>query len=235
MSWLSRVLLSACISGLMAGCASVERATPSDPYERFNRSMYQVHLTIDKVVKPVAEGYEEYVPLPARAGVGNVFGNAGDLWVSANNLLQAKPGDAGSDLARFVINTTLGIFGLFDVASELGYEKHEEDLGQTLATWGVGSGGYVFLPLIGPRTLRDGGGWLVDFQADPLLNGTQQDMAVRNSVVALKAVHTRAGLLPTDAILEDATDDPYSYIREAYLQRRQYLIYDGNPPLEEQE
>lgn len=233
MSWRSGVLLSGILTAL-AGCANVERSTPNDPYERFNRSMYQVHLTLDKAVKPVAEGYDEYMPLPARAGLGNAFSNAGDLWVGANNLLQAKPQDAGSDLARFVINTTLGIFGLFDVASELGYEKHDEDLGQTLATWGVGGGGYVFLPVVGPRTLRDGGGWLVDLQADPLFSGTQ-DMAVRNSVIALKAVHTRAGLLPTDAILEEATDDPYAYIREAYLQRRHYLIYDGNPPFEEQE
>lgn len=216
---------------VVCGCSTVPRPTANDPYESFNRSMFRVHEAVDTVVKPAAKVYDAHVPLPARAGLGNMFSNVGDLWVSANNLMQAKPADSGSDLTRFIINSTLGIFGLFDVATEMGFEKHEEDLGQTLATWGVGSGGYLFFPIIGPRTLRDGGSWVVDIQADPLFSNIP-DMAVRNSLVAAKAIHTRAGLLPTDAILEEATDDPYSYIREAYLQRRQYLIYDGNPPVD---
>lgn len=225
MSWSARWLVVLALSG----CATVKQPTVSDPYEGFNRSMYQVHQTLDKAIKPVAEIYDEGMPLPAKVGLGNMFANAGDLWVGANNLMQGKSSDAGSDLARFLINTTLGIFGLFDVASEMGYEKHDEDLGQTLATWGVGDGGYLFLPLLGPRTLRDGGGWVVDLRADPFF-GDVRDMAVRNSLLGLKAVQLRANLLPTDAILEEATDDPYSYIREAYRQRRQYLIHDGSPP-----
>jgi phospholipid-binding lipoprotein MlaA len=219
---------------LVMGCSTVNQSTPNDPYESFNRSMFRVHEAVDTVVKPLAQSYDGYVPLPARAGLGNVFSNAGDLWVGANNLMQAKPQDAGTDFVRFMINSTLGLFGFFDVATEMGYDKHDEDLGQTLATWGIGSGGYVFLPFVGPRTLRDGGGWIVDIQADPLFS-SMDDMAVRNSLIAVKAVHVRAGLLPTDAILEEATDDPYAYIREAYLQRRQYLIYDGNPPANVQE
>lgn len=224
-----RVVLLVGVLGLLGGCATVKQPTPSDPYERFNRSMYQVHLTLDKAIKPAAQVYDERVPLPVKAGLGSVFANAGDLWIGANNLMQGKPSDAGSDLGRFLINTTLGIFGLFDVASEMGFEKHDEDLGQTLATWGVGDGGYLFLPLMGPRSLRDGGGWIVDLRADPLFSDVR-DMAVRNSLIGVKALQLRASLLPTDEILEEATDDPYSYIREAYLQRRNYLIHDGNLP-----
>lgn len=215
---------------LLAGCAApVRQATPNDPYERFNRSMYGVHQTMDTVLKPVAQAYDDHVPLPARAGLGNAFSAAGDLWVGANNVMQGKPADAGSDVSRFLINATLGIFGLFDVASEIGFEKHHEDFGQTLATWGVPEGGYLFLPVVGPRTMRDGPSWAADLYADPLFANTD-DIPVRNSVVVMKAVHTRATLLPTDAILEEATDDPYSYIREAYLQRRRYLIHDGELP-----
>ncbi|MEY4592972.1 MAG: hypothetical protein RIR18_1867 [Pseudomonadota bacterium] len=226
-----RITLFVGITVLLGACTAVPQPSANDPYESFNRSMYRVHQAMDVVVKPVAQAYDDHMPLPARAGLGNAFGNAGDLWISANNLMQAKPADAGTDLARFVINSTLGIFGLFDVASELGYQKHDEDLGQTLATWGVGSGGYLFFPIAGPRTVRDGAAWIVDLQADPLVSNTT-DIAVRNSLIGLKVVHTRAMLLPTDAILEDATDDPYTYIREAYLQHRKYLIHDGDMPSE---
>ncbi len=221
------LFVSACL--FFAGCTSVPKPSANDPYESFNRSMYRVHQAMDVVVKPVAQVYDNNMPLPARAGLGSAFSNAGDLWISANNLMQAKPADAGTDLARFVINSTLGIFGLFDVASELGYQKHDEDLGQTLATWGVGSGGYLFFPVIGPRTVRDGSAWVVDLQADPLFANVD-DIGLRTGIIVTKAVHIRAMLLPTDAILEDATDDPYSYIREAYLQRRNYLIHDGDIP-----
>lgn len=225
------LLLMVCaLLGGLTGCATVARPNPADPYESFNRSMYKVHEAMDVVVKPAAQAYADYVPLPARAGVNNLFSNAGDLWVGANNAMQAKPADAGSDVMRFLINTTLGFFGMFDVASEMGFEKHTEDLGQTLATWGVKDGGYVFLPIMGPRTLRDAGGWVADIYADPLAMG-MKDVGTRNTLIGLKVLDVRASLLPTDAILEEATDDPYAYIRDAYLQRRQYLIYDGNPPL----
>lgn len=212
---------------VLAGCASVPRPTPSDPYESFNRSMYRVHQAMDVVVKPVSRVYAENVPLPARAGFSNLFSNAGDLWVGVNGLAQGKPRDAGSDAMRFLINSTLGIFGLFDVASEMGYEKHNEDLGQTLAVWGVKDGGYVFLPILGPRTLRDATAWVGDTAADPLLTDVQ-DIGVRNSLLAVKIMDIRASLLPIDAILEESTDDPYAYIRDAYLQRRAYLISDGD-------
>lgn len=220
------VLLLGCVF-VLAGCASVPRPTPADPYESFNRSMYRVHEAMDVVVKPVSKAYAENVPLPARAGFSNLFSNAGDVWIGVNSLAQGKPRDAGSDVMRFLINSTLGIFGLFDVASEMGYEKHNEDFGQTLAVWGVKDGGYVFLPILGPRTVRDTGAWIGDTAADPLFFGVK-DIGVRNSLLAVKIMDVRASLLPLDAVLEEATDDPYAYIRDAYLQRRAYLISDGD-------
>ena len=133
---------------------------PRDPYEGFNRAMYSVNDALDRAaLKPVAKAYDAVLPLPVRAGVGNFFGNTGDLWIGINDVMQGKFADAGIDVARLLVNSTLGIFGLFDVASEIGLEKHEEDFGQTMAVWGVPSGPYLFWPLIGPRTVRDTAGW----------------------------------------------------------------------------
>lgn len=201
-----------------------------DPYEGFNRSMFSVNEVIDTyAAKPVAKVYEEATPLPLKVGVGNFFGNVGDLWVGINSALQGKFSDAGLDLARLAINSTIGIFGLFDVATELGLEKHDEDFGQTLAVWGVDDGGYVFLPLIGPRSLRDTAGWAVDFfAADPV--GYVRPYGVRNSGAVLRFVDVRASLLPTDKLVEEAALDKYAYVRDAYLQRRRNQIYDGRPP-----
>ena len=146
------------LGGLLAlagiGNAFAEE-NPHDPYEGFNRSMFAVHEVIDKyAAKPVAQVYDNTVPLPVKAGVGNFFGNVGELWVGVNSALQGKFGDAGVDLGRLLINSTVGIFGLFDVASELGLERHDEDFGQTMAVWGAGSGGYLFWPVIGSSRLR---------------------------------------------------------------------------------
>lgn len=208
---------------------SLANENPHDPYEGFNRAMFTVNEGLDTVVKPVARAYDAAVPLPAKAGVGNFFGNAGDLWIGVNSALQGKFSDAGIDLARLAINSTIGIFGLFDVASELGLEKHDEDFGQTLAVWGVGNGAYFFWPVIGPRTLRDTGGWAVDFfAADPVTY--VRPYGVRNSAVALRFVDVRASLLPADKVVEEAALDKYAYIRDAYLQRRRNQIYDGRPP-----
>jgi phospholipid-binding lipoprotein MlaA len=204
---------------------------PLDPYEGFNRAMYSVNDALDKVaIKPVAKAYDVVVPLPVKAGVGNFFGNTGDLWIGANSALQGKFSDAGSDIARLLINSTVGIFGLFDVASELGFEKHEEDLGQTLAIWGAPSGAYFFWPFIGPRTLRDTAGWLGDSYADPVWSARTRSIAVRNSLVTLRFVDIRASLLPADKIVDEAALDKYAYIRDAYQQRRRNQIYDGRPP-----
>ena len=229
--------INACVK-IFAGAALVLSVAqvladenPLDPYEGFNRAMYTVNDALDKVaIKPVAKAYDVAVPLPVKASVGNFFGNTGDLWIGANSALQGKFSDAGSDIARLLINSTVGIFGLFDVASELGFEKHEEDLGQTLAVWGAPSGAYFFWPFIGPRTLRDTVGWLGDSYADPVWSARKRSIAVRNSLVAMRFVDIRASLLPADKIVDEAALDKYAYIRDAYQQRRRNQIYDGRPP-----
>jgi phospholipid-binding lipoprotein MlaA len=220
------------LGGLLAlagiGNAFAEE-NPHDPYEGFNRSMFAVHEAIDKyAAKPVAQVYDNAVPLPVKAGVGNFFGNVGELWVGVNSALQGKFGDAGVDLGRLLINSTVGIFGLFDVASELGLERHDEDFGQTMAVWGAGSGGYLFWPVIGSRTVRDTLGWGVDIMGDPV--GYVDSIPVRNSLRGLRIVDIRASLLPADKVVEEAALDKYAYIRDAYLQRRRNQIFDGRPP-----
>ncbi|MFV0371380.1 MAG: VacJ family lipoprotein [Azonexus sp.] len=217
------------LGGILLASLSVAAENPHDPYENFNRSMYAVNKTLDTyVTRPVAQAYDAAVPLPAKAGAGNFFGNVGEVWIGANSLLQGKPGDAGDSLARLLVNSTIGIFGLFDVASELGIERHNEDLGQTFAVWGAKESSYVFLPIIGPRTVRDTAGWAVEFFTDPLMG--IKNYHTRYGAVALRFVDLRAGLLPADKIVEEAAIDEYAYVRDAYLQRRQNLIYDGRPP-----
>lgn len=214
--------------GLLAGSVQAE-SNPRDPYEGFNRAMFSVNEAVDGYAfKPVAQAYDKVTPLPVKASVGNFFGNVGDLWNGTNGALQGKFGDAGNDFARLLINSTVGIFGLFDVASELGLDKHEEDFGQTLAVWGVNDGGYLFWPILGPRTVRDTLGFGVDSFADPVWR--VRNIPVRNSAVALRAVDVRASLLPADKVVEEAALDKYAYVRDAYLQRRKNQIYDGRPP-----
>jgi phospholipid-binding lipoprotein MlaA len=220
-----RPLLAGLALALLAGCASTAK-TPADPYEGFNRKMFAVNEGLDAVVaKPLAKGYDAVTPLPVKAGVGNFFGNLGDAWIGGNNLLQGKLADGASDFGRLLMNSTMGLFGLFDVASEFGIEKHDEDFGQTLGRWGVGEGGYVFLPILGPRTLRDAGGWVVDSSVDPVRR--YDDVPVRNSALGLRFVDIRASLLPADRVIEEAAFDKYSYIRDAYLQRRRSQVADG--------
>ncbi|MCC7183391.1 MAG: VacJ family lipoprotein [Rhodocyclaceae bacterium] len=223
-------LTAGCLVGLLAACAGAP-PNPKDPLQGFNRAMFSFNEGLDQVlIKPVAQGYDAAVPLPARIGVSNFFGNVGDLWVGINNLLQGKGGDAANDVGRLLINSTLGILGLFDVASEMGLERHDEDFGQTLGRWGVGEGAYVVLPLFGPRTVRDTGGLVVDVIADPV--SSVDDVPTRNTLRALRIVSARAELLPSDKAIEQAALDKYAYIRDAYLQRRRNLIHDGSPPRE---
>lgn len=216
-------------AGLALGGAAAAEGNPHDPYESFNRSMFAVNEVIDKyAAKPVAQAYDHAAPLPVKAAFGNVFGTAGELWVGANSALQGKFADAGVDFSRLLINATVGIFGLFDVASELGLERHDEDFGQTLAVWGVGDGGFVFWPGLGPRTVRDTVGWGVDYAVDPVRY--IDPSSVRDPVTVVRFVDIRASLLPSDKVVEEAALDKYSYIRDAYLQRRRNQIYDGRPP-----
>ncbi|MDR0996082.1 MAG: VacJ family lipoprotein [Zoogloeaceae bacterium] len=204
---------------------------PSDPWEGFNRKMYAVHDAIDSVVlKPVAKGYETAMPLPARMGVHNFFSNLWEPARAGNGMLQGKPKSGFTSLGRFLINSTLGIFGLFDVASELDIDQQEADLGQTLATWGVPSGPYLFVPLFGPTTLRDFPSNLVEQQyAYPLSPHYVDHVPTRNSVIAARVVDLRAGLLPTDKLLEQAALDPYAYIRSAWLQHRASVTGEAFP------
>lgn len=204
-------------------------ASEQDPYEGFNRTMFAVHEAIDNVLaRPLAKAYDAAVPLPMKASVGNFFGNVGDLWIGANDLLQGKAGNAGVDFGRLLVNSTVGILGLFDVASEIGLDKNDEDFGQTLATWGYKDSAYVFLPVFGPRTVRDTAGLVVDIVADPV--GYSRPISTRNSLRALRFVDLRASLLPADKVIEEAALDKYSYIRDGYIQHRRGQIYDGNAP-----
>lgn len=225
---LRAVLAATATATVLAGCAT--SGNPKDPIEGYNRAMFSFNETVDKaVIKPVAQGYNYVTPQPVQTGVSNFFGNLADIWTSVNNLLQGKPGDALSDAGRVLINSTVGILGLFDVATPMGLEKHEEDFGQTLGRWGVGDGAYVVLPILGPRTVRDTVGLAADIYTDPVRDADAH-RGYRNTAIALRAIDTRADLLKAEDALEAAALDKYAYVRDAYLQHRRSAIYDGNPP-----
>ncbi len=187
---LRAVLAATAAATVLAGCAT--SGNPKDPIEGYNRAMFSFNETVDKaVIKPVAQGYNYVTPQPVQTGVSNFFGNLADIWTSVNNLLQGKPGDALSDAGRVLINSTVGILGLFDVATPMGLEKHEEDFGQTLGRWGVGDGAYVVLPILGPRTVRDTVGLAADIYTDPVRDADAH-RGYRNTAIALRAIDTRA-------------------------------------------
>ena len=223
------VAFAAAVLGALPGCATTAD-NPKDPYEGFNRAMFSVNEGIDVVVKPVAQGYDAAAPLPVKVGLGNFFGNLWDVLTAVNNLLQGKGGEGVSDIGRVLVNSTIGIGGIFDVASEMGMDKHAEDFGQTLGKWGVDAGPHFYWPIIGPRTTRDTFGWVVDSYMDPLWYF--EGVPLRNSLVGVRFVDLRASLLPTDKIVDEAAFDKYTYIRDAYLQNRISEINDGNVPIE---
>lgn len=218
------LLCAASAALFLSGCATTAN-NPKDPFEGFNRAMFSVNEGIDVVVKPVAQGYDAVLPSPVKTGVGNFFGNIGDVWIAINNFLQGKPGQGVSDVGRVLVNTTVGIVGLFDVASEIGLEKHSEDFGQTLGAWGVGEGPYLYWPIFGPRTTRDTFGLALDVYVDPVAN--LDDVSWRNSLTALRLIDLRASMLPADKVVEQAALDKYNYIRDAYLQNRRSEVSDG--------
>mgnify|MGYP003383316476 FL=1 len=216
-------------AGLLAGCAT--SGNPKDPIEGFNRAMYAFNDGLDTaIIKPVATGYDAVLPTPVKTGVTNFFGNIEDVFIGVNNLLQGKIPAAASDFGRFLINSTVGILGLIDWASDAGLEKHDEDFGQTFGRWGVGNGAYVVIPVFGPRTARDTVGLVLDVATDPVAQ--HRPKRTRDIAVVLRLVNDRANLLAADKVVEEAALDKYSYIRDAYLQRRRNLIHDGNPPRE---
>ena len=213
----------------LTACASLPAgaiADPRDPFERYNRAMFSFNKTVDdRVLKPVATGYLNVIPSMVRTAIGNFFGNIGDVWTAVNNYLQGKPGKGTNDVARVVLNSTFGLVGLIDVATPAGLVKHEEDFGQTLGTWVVGSGPYLVLPIFGASTVRDGLAWAVDLYADPI---NQVDSARwSNSARALRLVDQRAALLDSTRMVEDAALDPYLFVRDIHLQRRESRINDG--------
>ena len=210
------------------GCATTG-ADGRDPLEGFNRAIYSFNDGFDNAIgKPVATAYREVLPAPVRGWVRNFFANIADLWIGANNLLQGKPKDTVTDWARFAFNSTFGIFGLNDVASDMGLEKHDEDFGQTFGRWGVGDGAYVVLPFLGSSSVRDSVGLVFDISLDPVLQ--HKPVRVRNVMSVTRTTSKRADLLDASRILEEAALDRYVFQRDAYLQRRRNLIHDGNPP-----
>lgn len=223
-----RLLLLLVAALAVSGCASTP-VDERDPLEPLNRQIYRFNDAFDRdILKPVAEGYEAITPTPIHRGITNFFSNLDDINVIVNDLLQLKMRRLSSDLGRLTFNTTFGLLGFIDVATPMGMEKHNEDFGQTLGYWGVGTGWYLVLPFLGPSDIRDGAGLFSDYHFDPVSRAA--DARVAWSGFALRAVDTRAGLLRASRVLEQAALDPYAFMRDAYFQRRRNLVYDGNPP-----
>lgn len=218
------------IVGLISGCATTPDGERNvDPFETVNRDIYQFNRDFDRAfLKPVADAYVEVTPQIIRTSVSNFFDNIGYLNVILNDFLQGKARQGFWDTSRFVLNSTVGLAGLFDVATAMGLEEHDEDFGQTLGVWGAGSGPYLMLPILGPSTVRDAPGIPVTAVTSPLFYVDQ--VAVTAPVGALGAVDARARAIGAFRFIEEAALDPYVFTREAYLQRRTFLIYDGNPP-----
>ena len=213
---------------LVQSCAQVPVETKEDPWEGFNRSMFTFNDAVDgAVLKPIAEGYKAVTPNPVQKGVSNFFSNLGEIGNIANNLLQGKWDATASSSFRFLINSTAGWFGIFDVASEMGLKKYDEDFGQTLGYWGVSSGPYLVLPFFGPSTVRDGSGLAIKYTYLDETSILDLNDDEELGLLALDVVQTRARLLSAESMI---IGDRYSFIRDVYLQSRAYDVYDGNPP-----
>ncbi|MFC3608896.1 MlaA family lipoprotein [Stutzerimonas tarimensis] len=204
----------------LAGSGAVQADT--DPFEPFNRAVFRFNDTLDTyTLKPLAQGYQRVTPEPVQQGVGNVFNNLGEVINLTNNLLQGKFHDAGVDTSRFLFNTTFGVLGVFDVATRMGLVRNDEDFGQTLGVWGLGSGPYLVLPLLGPSSVRDAAGRIPDtfLQVYPYV-----DTSTRNVLWAGNAIDSRAELLTAERLIRG---DRYIFIRNAYLQNREFRVRDG--------
>jgi phospholipid-binding lipoprotein MlaA len=232
MNSMSRRLLKVlAISSLLflQACASVKNADVRDPWESMNRSVYNFNDAVDNAaIKPAAKVYVAVLPSPVRTGIHNFFGNLGDVWTLANTALQLKGRATAETFMRVSVNTFLGLGGVLDVASEMRLEKRNEDFGQTLGYWGVKPGPYVVLPIFGPSTLRDSLATPIDMQG----NLVQQfnDTATRNVLTVTRLVDVRSGFLQSLDVIKAAALDPYSFVRDAYLQKRENDVHDGNPP-----
>ncbi|RLA06301.1 MAG: VacJ family lipoprotein [Gammaproteobacteria bacterium] len=220
-----KIIINFSLILILNSCAS--SPDDPDPWEGMNRGIYSFNEGFDEyVAHPIAGTYKEYAPGFVRAGVYNFFSNLDDFIVFINGYLQFKAVQGTSDLGRFVVNSTIGIFGLFDVATYMGLVKHNEDFGQTMGYWGVGDGPYFVIPFIGPSSVRDTAGWVADYQID--LIQEVEDRNARYGLVALKYIHMKSIYLDANEIARQISLDKYSFIRDAYLQRRQSLVADGN-------
>ena len=223
------MLLSGLVLLALQGCATVKSADARDPWEPMNRSIYQFNDALDTAaLKPAAQLYVRVLPSMVRTGVSNFMGNLGDVWSMANSAMQLKGQATVETFMRINVNTFLGLGGILDVASEMGIEKRREDFGQTLGYWGVQPGPYVVLPVFGPSTLRDALAFPVDMQGN--VTNSLADEATRNGLLAVRLIDQRACLLKAVDAIKASSLDPYSFVRDAYLQKRRNDIYDGNPP-----
>lgn len=221
-SWTERLSKLAACAGLLI-LPVVANADEQDPWVGYNRFMFSINETVDAyTLKPLAQGYQAVTPQPVEDGISNVFRNIGDVRNLANNLLQGKLHDAGVDTSRLIVNTTFGILGLFDVATRMGLQRNDEDFGQTLGAWGLGSGPYVVLPLLGPSTVRDAFGRV----PDSMLAATAHidHVPTRNVVIGVDAINLRASLFKAERMV---SGDKYTFIRNAYLQNREFKVRDG--------
>lgn len=225
---LGRVSTLAATMAIISGCATVTNPNPNDPWESYNRTMDKINYNIDQaLILPIANTYKTLTPRPARTCIANVFNNMGDVWSAVNSFAQGRPHDFFNTLGRVLFNSTMGIGGCFDVASKNGAKRIPNSLGTTLGVWGIGSGPYVILPIAGPSTVRDAaaraGGFAISFsETSPIM--ALKNVPVRNSLLGLYFVDLRTGLLDAEKLVNDIALDRYSFIRDAYLQRRQSEI-----------
>jgi phospholipid-binding lipoprotein MlaA len=225
------VCLLLCAALSLGGCATTSRV---DPLEPFNRAMYAVHEPLDRdLIRPAIQAYVDNVPSGVRRTVASFFANIDDFFSGVNGLLQGKPEKAGHDFGRVVVNSFFGLGGLIDFASQANIPRGEEDFGQTFGAWGIPQGPYLFIPAFGPTTARDGTGWIVRAYLAPIRQIPQWE--VEWSLFGLGYVDARAQVLEAQTLAEKAALDPYTFIRRSYLQRREYLTYDGRPPPEKDE
>ena len=228
------LLAALSLAVLLAGCATVKAARMApgqrlDPWENWNRKVFAFNEELDeRLLKPVATTYADIVPQPVRNGVGNFFGNVLDAWSAINNMLQGKFTKGFQDVMRVGTNTLFGVFGVVDIATEMGFDHQYEDFGQTLGTWGLGAGAYLVLPVFGPSSVRDAAALPLDRAASPAVlinNGTRQA-----GIITLQIINTRASLLGASSVIDDIALDKYTFLRDAYLQRRRSLVFDGDVP-----
>ena len=228
------LLAALALAVLLAGCATVKAARMApgqrlDPWENWNRKVFAFNEELDeRLLKPVATTYADIVPQPVRNGVGNFFGNVLDAWSAINNMLQGKFTKGFQDVMRVGTNTLFGVFGVVDIATEMGFDHQYEDFGQTLGTWGLGAGAYLVLPVFGPSSVRDAAALPLDRAASPAVlinNGTRQA-----GIITLQIINTRASLLGASSVIDDIALDKYTFLRDAYLQRRRSLVFDGDVP-----